>query len=247
MVVTSFGYALSLGFSPFKRTRQKSNATSRVHCPNEYKLDWDKVLRLNPLEPSPFTPLLSFNAYFHPKRHSEILISPGTNRFRSLFDIRLRCRAKLVAIAVRAGVLIIWSASPNESRIFVLQEPRSLRGSNPAPEGESLIRVGLHSCMGELRPQRKTRTSQETSVLRQPFQRFSFQLVLSNSPATRHAPLVLGPNHPTRWIYGAGRMTRRQKSFWPVAGSVMVMIWLIASSELVTPFTATRLVAGLKR
>jgi hypothetical protein len=31
MVLTSAGYALSLGFLPFNRTRQKSNATSRIH------------------------------------------------------------------------------------------------------------------------------------------------------------------------------------------------------------------------
>src|SRR5437588_6267625 len=50
------------------------------------------------LEPSPFTPLLSLTAYVRPKWQSKILISPGTNRFRSLFDIRLRCRAKPDAI-----------------------------------------------------------------------------------------------------------------------------------------------------
>ncbi len=45
------------------------------------------MLCLFTLEPSPFTPLLSLKAYFRPKWHSKILISPTTNRFRSPFDI----------------------------------------------------------------------------------------------------------------------------------------------------------------
>ena len=35
MVVTFFGYAMSLGFFPFRRRRQKSNATSVTHCQQE--------------------------------------------------------------------------------------------------------------------------------------------------------------------------------------------------------------------
>src|SRR4029077_6722656 len=38
MVVTFFGYALSLGFFPFRRTRQKSNAASGTHCRREHEL-----------------------------------------------------------------------------------------------------------------------------------------------------------------------------------------------------------------
>ncbi len=39
-------------------------------------------------------PFCHLSLIFGRNGHSEILISPGTNRFRSLFDIRLRCRAK---------------------------------------------------------------------------------------------------------------------------------------------------------
>jgi len=41
------------------------------------------------VEPSPFTPLLSLKAYFRPKWHSKILISPGTNPLRTHFVTRL--------------------------------------------------------------------------------------------------------------------------------------------------------------
>jgi hypothetical protein len=44
MVVTSFGYALSLGFFPFRRTRQKSNATSATHCHREHELAKEKLI-----------------------------------------------------------------------------------------------------------------------------------------------------------------------------------------------------------
>jgi len=43
MVVTFFGYALSLGFFLFRRTRQKSNAASGTHCRREHELAKKKL------------------------------------------------------------------------------------------------------------------------------------------------------------------------------------------------------------
>jgi hypothetical protein len=43
MVVTFFGYALSLGFFLFRRTRQKSNAASGTHCRREHELAQKKL------------------------------------------------------------------------------------------------------------------------------------------------------------------------------------------------------------
>lgn len=43
-VLTSFGYALSLGFFPVKRTRQKSNATSGAHCHREHEVAKEKLI-----------------------------------------------------------------------------------------------------------------------------------------------------------------------------------------------------------
>jgi len=61
---------------------------SRIQSPS-INANEDKVLRLFTLEPSPFTPLLSLKAYFRPKWHSKILISPGTNPLRTPFVTRL--------------------------------------------------------------------------------------------------------------------------------------------------------------
>jgi hypothetical protein len=47
------------------------------------------VLCLFTLEPSPFTPLLSFRAGFQPKWQPEMLISPGTDPLRTHFVTRL--------------------------------------------------------------------------------------------------------------------------------------------------------------
>jgi len=43
MVVTFFGYAMSLGFFLFRRTRQKSNAASGTHCRREHELAQKKL------------------------------------------------------------------------------------------------------------------------------------------------------------------------------------------------------------
>jgi hypothetical protein len=44
IVLTAFGYALSFGFFPLNRTRQKSNATSGAHCHRERELAKEKLI-----------------------------------------------------------------------------------------------------------------------------------------------------------------------------------------------------------
>ncbi len=46
-VLTVLGYALSLGFLAFNRTRQKSNATSCAHCHREHELRWKSSFLLD--------------------------------------------------------------------------------------------------------------------------------------------------------------------------------------------------------
>jgi len=68
IAATSFGYALSFGFFPWRRTRQKSNATSGIHCCNDYELARDKMMppahyEFTTSEPTGSGTILSFTAF----------------------------------------------------------------------------------------------------------------------------------------------------------------------------------------